>query len=423
MSQATGVARGEWRSGWPVVVASLAGFTLISFYTFSFGAFIGPIEEEFGWSRAQISIGLTLITVSAGLLTPLLGMLVDRWGPRRVGLPGAISYAATYGLLGLTTDNIWTWWGLWFLLSFTVIGIKPLVWTTAVASTFDRNRGFALAVALCGGGLTQAFAPSYSTWAIDTFGWRGAYPFLAISMGLVVFPILYWGLHSGADKAKSAQRQSGKPKAALYGMTAGQAFRTAQFVKLSVAAFLFTVAAIGIVPNLMPILISFEFGRTEAAAIAGVAGIASITGRLVTGALLDRFNPNLVAGVVVLLPVASCLLFIAAPGNTAIAILAVAIIGLSLGSEVDVMAFMTARQFGTANYGTIFGVISGLWAIATGTGPTLVNRIYDVTGGYELALELAIPLFVLTSILLFTLGRPPDFPISDGSASDKDAVT
>ena len=399
----------EWKTGWPVVVAGLAGFTLASFYTFSFGAFIGPLEEEFGWSRAEISIGLTIATFSAGLLTPLLGMVVDRWGPRRVGLPGVLAYAASYGILGLTTKNVWTWWGLWFLLSFTIIAIKPLVWTTAVASTFDRKRGVALAIALCGGGLSSAFAPSYSAWAIDMFGWRAAYPFLALTMGLSVFPFLYFGLRSGADKAKDTSQETQKAKVALYGVTVKQALHSAQFLELAAAAFFFTVAAIGIVPNLLPILTSFDFGRTEAAAIAGVAGIASIVGRLITGALLDRCKPNLVAGTVVLLPILSCLLLLWAPGDTAVAILAVMIIGLALGSEVDVMAFLSARQFGTLNYGTIFGIVSGLWAIATGIGPTIVNRIYDVTGGYELALQLVIPLFVLTSILLYTIGKPLPF--------------
>jgi MFS family permease len=407
-----GLADSEWRNGWPVVLASLAGFTLISFYTFSFGAFIAPIEQEFGWSRAQISIGLSVITISAGVLTPFLGWVVDRLGPRRVALPGAIAYALTYGLLGLTTENIWTWWGIWFLLSFTIIGIKPLVWTTAVASTFQRNRGLALAIALCGGGLASALGPSYSTWAIDTFGWRGAYPFLALSMGTVVIPIVFFGLHSGADKAKRAAKAgvTGASEAqALYGLGWKEAMLSWKFVMLATAAFIFTIAAIGIVPNLLPILVSFGFGRTEAAAIAGVAGISSIGGRLVTGYLLDRFNPNLVAAFVVLIPVVSCLLLVGYPGSTVIAIVAVAVVGVALGSEVDVMAFMTARQFGTRSYGTIFGVISGLWAIATGLGPTIANRIYDVTGGYELALELAIPLFVLTSLLMLALGRPPEF--------------
>ncbi|MCB2048369.1 MAG: MFS transporter [Novosphingobium sp.] len=414
------LADNEWRTGWPVIVASLAGLMLISFYTFSFGAFIGPIEQDTGWSRAQISIGLSIITITAGILTPALGWVVDRLGPRRVGLPGAISFALTYGLLGLTTDNVWTWWGIWLLLSFTIIGIKPLVWTTAVASTFHRNRGLALAIALCGNGLTQAFAPSLSNWAIGEFGWRGAYPFLAFSLGAVVIPILFFGLHSGADrrKRKDSQGQDADTAApALYGMLAREAFRTRRFYMLALAAFVFTLAAIGIVPNLMPILSSFGFGRTEAAAIAGVAGISSILGRIGTGWLLDRFNPNLVAGVVVLVPVVSCLLLVGNPGNATVAIVAVAIVGVALGSEVDVMAFMTARQFGTRSYGTIFGVISGLWAIATGLGPTIANRIYDVTGGYELALQLAIPCFVLTSALLLTLGKPPEFQQSSSNES------
>lgn len=409
----------EWRTGWPVVTASMVGFMLASFYTYSFGAFIGPIEEEFGWSRAQISIGLSVITMSAAILTPILGIVVDRLGPRRVGLPGAIAFAATYGVLGLTTDNIWSWWGLWLLLSFTIVGIKPLVWTTAVASTFKSNRGLALAIALCGGGLASAFAPSLSTWAISEFGWRMAYPVLALSIGALVIPILYFGLHSGADRAKlagSGKEAAAKARPALYGMSAKEAMRSWNFVKLSAAAFFFTVAALGIIPNLLPILVSFDFSRTEAAAIAGIAGLSSILGRLVTGFLLDRFNPNLIAAIAVLIPVISCVLLIAMPGNMIIAIVAVSIIGISLGSEVDIMAFMTARQFGTIAYGTIFGLVSALWALATGLGPTLVNRIYDVTGGYELALQAAIPLFVLTSILLLALGKPPAFEKAPTSA-------
>lgn len=411
-------ARREWAEGWTVAIAAMAGFALAATFTFSFGAFIAPLEAEFGWSRAEISLGLTVITLTGGLLSPPVGMLVDRWGPRRLGVPGCLAFAAFFGILGLTTENLWVWWGLWFSLAFVFIAIKPLIWTTAVASTFEKQRGLALALAMCGSGLASTFAPSLATWAIASFGWRLAFPIIGLIVGLCVFPILYFWLHSGADKAlaKNSKKEAGAARI-LYGLSAREAFRTLQFFKLALAAFVFTFAAIGIVPNLIPILTSFEITRTQAALIAGAAGLSSIGGRLVTGILLDRINPNIVAGVVVLLPIASCLLLLGAPGSIPIAFLAAVIIGVSLGSEVDVVAFMTARLFGTIAYGTIFGVMSGMWAIATGFGPTLVNLSYDITGGYELALEVAIPMFALTSLLLFTLGKPQDFEKPQAAAA------
>lgn len=421
--QTQGDARGEWAGGWKVIVAAMAGLGMASTFTFAFGAFILPLEEEFGWSRGDIALGMSIITLVGGLLSPPIGMLVDRWGPRRMGLPGALIFAVGYGTLGLTTGNIWVWWSLWFMLAFAFIFIKPLIWTTAVASTFDKQRGLALAVALCGNGLASTFVPSLATWAIATYGWRLAFPIIGTIVGVLVFPILYFFLHSGADRALARKKapvsddQPAEPKRELYGMTSQEAFRSASFYKIALGAFLFTVAAIGIVPNLIPILASFDISRGQAAAIAGAAGVSSIVGRLVTGVLLDRYNPNIIAGVVVLLPVASCLLLLGSPGDVMIAVLAAVIIGAALGSEVDVMAFMTARHFGTLRYGTIFGVISGLWAIATATGPFLVNRTYDLTGSYVIAIEAAIPLFVITSLLMFTLGRSPDFerPAQAGS--------
>lgn len=405
----------EWKRGWPVVIAAMSGFLLSAVFTFSIGAFIAPIEREFGWSRAEISLGVTVITITGALLTPPIGILVDRVGPRRLGVPGALVFAISYGILGLTTSDVRVWWALWFLLAFAFIFIKPLIWTTAVASTFDKGRGLALALALCGNGLASTFAPALATWAIATWGWRLAFPIIGLGLGLAAFPILYFFLHSGADDALGKRRKDAAPPRRLSGVSAREAFVSLTFVKLASAAFLFTIAAIGIVPNMIPILTSFGIGRMHAAQIAGAAGVASIGGRLVTGYLLDRINPSLVGGLIVLLPVASCLMLLGAPGSVPVAIAAALIFGLALGSEVDVIAFLTARQFGTLRYGTVFGIISALWAIATGIGPTMVNRIYDVTDSYVLALQGAIPLFAITALMLFTLGKPLRFEEADAS--------
>ena len=90
-------------------------------------------------------------------------------------------------------------------------------------------------------------------------------------------------------------------------------------------------------------------------------------------------------------------------------VLAVAIMGLSLGAEMDVIAFLTARHFGMARYGTIFGTVSALWSFAVSVGPILANHVYDRTGTYDLALWIFLPLFLIASLSLLTLGKFPDY--------------
>ncbi len=400
-------ARQEWAENWPLALACLIGFMVPAMFLYTLGAFIGPLEEEFGWSRGEITSGFSLMMIATGLGTPLLGIFVDKWGPRRIALPGAMLAVASFSLIALATPSLFVWWGIWLLMAAAAVSVQTPLWTTAIAANFDKSRGLALAVALCGSGLASATLPLLGIWVIDNYGWRLAPPVIAAALAAIVFPILYLGLHSNADKPRGERQiKAAEPAVPLTGVSAKEAIRTLRFAKLAFAAFFFSICALGLVPNLIPILTSFEFGRAEAAGIAGVVGISSIVGRLTTGHLMDRFDANFVGGACVLLPIASCVLLLTIPGSEPMAVLAVVLLGLALGAEVDVIAFLTSRQFGTASYGTIFGVIAALYSLAAASGPFLVSLVYDLTGAYELALRLAIPLFVLTSIALFTLGKP-----------------
>ena len=110
-----------------------------------------------------------------------------------------------------------------------------------------------------------------------------------------------------------------------------------------------------------------------------------------------------------IVPVFSSLLILAFPGSVPVASAAVLILGLSLGAELDCVAYLTTRHFGMKAFGTIFGVISGILAFATGLGPFLVNLGYDLTGGYTITLQAYVPLSLLASALFFSLGRYPQF--------------
>jgi len=272
-----------------------------------------------------------------------------------------------------------------------------------------------MAVALCGSSASALIMPLLSTLVIDAYGWRAAVPIINGTVALVVLPILWWGLHSRADEKRRDEKHADEtaPLHAARVLTGVTNVRDAlfswQFFKIAGAASLFTAIGIGLVTSMVPVMTSLGFPRAEAAAIAGLVGLASFIGRISTGFLIDRFNSDIVAGTLVLFPVISCLLLLNVDGSVMIASIAVFLLGLSLGAEVDVVAYLAAEKFGTARYGTIFGFINAGWFLATAIGPLLISLSYDMNGNYEQVIKIGIPLFLIVSLLLYTVGKPLPF--------------
>lgn len=401
-------AAAEWKRGWPVVLAGALGIGVASVSVYAVGIFIEPLEKEFGWSRAQISSGQTVVSLMGALLAPFMGMAIDRFGPRRIGVIGVIAYCAALAAFSLTGPSIWTWWGLWGLLGAAAMFIKPTVWTAGVSSMFSTGRGMALSVMLCGTGLGSSLTPIVSNWLINAYGWRTAFVGLGLFWGLLVIPPIFFLFTSAKDRHRTGATQS-VPVQHLTGVTARQGFLSLTFLRLAIAAFVTTLVIVSFTINLVPILSSQGIDRAEAAGIAGIIGLATVTGRLTGGYLLDRVNGGLVGGVSVALPIISCALLLTFPGNVSVAMAAVLVLGLSLGVELDAVAYLSTRHFGMRNFGLLFGTISGMLALATGLGPLLVSLVYDNTGSYQPALIAYIPGCVLASAMFLTLGRYPVF--------------
>ncbi|HEX7821992.1 MAG TPA: MFS transporter, partial [Sphingobium sp.] len=139
-SEREGAAR-EWGAHWPTVLVSAIGMSYTAIYVYASGPLIQPLEQEYGWSRTMISSGIPVATTIAALLGPIMGWVIDRFGSRRIAIPGIILYWTGFATLSLTSPSIWSWWLLWGLVGFCGLGIKPALWTTAVASLFSRSRG------------------------------------------------------------------------------------------------------------------------------------------------------------------------------------------------------------------------------------------------------------------------------------------
>ncbi len=404
-----GPAMAEWRQHWKVVAAAGAGISLATVHAYSIGVMIAPLEKEFGWSRAEISSGPSVAATIGGLFSPFMGLAIDKFGARRIGVFGVFAVCAALMGLSTTTNNIWTWWSLWIVVAAATLFAKPTVWAAGVSSLFDSGRGFALAATLSASGLGSALSPLIAYHLIEHFGWRGAYIGLALIWGFIAIPLVLLFFTSASDRRRTDKSAIVSKRAIGPGLTPKQGLTSFVFLKLCIAAVALSIAATSCMTNIVPILSFTGIGRATAVEIAGVAGISTVIGRLSGGLLLDRFNAGRVAAVCAASPILSCLLLIAFPGNVPASIAAVFILGVAFGSEYDAVAYLTSRLFGMRSFGTLFGTIMGLLIFAGGQGPLLANFVYDRTGSYFPVLWGFIPIALLSSTLFLCLGPYPSF--------------
>lgn len=399
-------ARTEWRKSWTVVATSLLGFSISSVHITTTGLFLQPIERETGWARSEVSAGLTIVAVVSVVLAPFVGILIDRLGSRPVGIFGTALYCAAIASLAATGGSIWYWWGGWLIVALGSVCVKPTVWTTAVASHFNTGRGLAIAVALCGAGTSQMFLPYLTNHLLADFGWRATYISFGLVAAVIALPLLYaYFTDARSLSPKRTAEASSRPAAA--GISLREGFRSRAFVFLSISVLSATTGIIGLMVHFVPMVTGAGLSRPSAAAAVGFVGLFSIIGRLTCGFLLDRFDARLIAAVSFVWPALACVLLLNYSGSTTGALLIAAVIGLSLGAEVDVAAYLATRYFGLRNFGTLFGTIAGLISLGGGLGPLIASAAYDLTGGYA-ALQLAfVPLFLVNGVLVAALGPYP----------------
>ena len=405
-----GNAVAEWRASWAVVLAASAGAAMSAIGSYSTSLFFEPLERAFGWSRVEISSVHLFGAAAAILLAPAMGHMVDRLGARRVGILAILAVTLGFSSLGLTGPSIWHWRGLWVMLALIAVLHQPMVWSSAVAGFFSSGRGFALAVTLSGTSICSVITPPLTVWLIDQYGWRLAFPGLALCWAVIVLPLVLLFFTSATDKAR---KQGVLPATTAAHGNFFAAFRreamTPKFLQLLAAGFAIAVVVVSVALTIVPILSANGIARGTAAGIAALLGIASICGRLTIGLLLDRYSGRVIAGVAVCLPILGSLVLIGAPGSVPAAMVAVAIFGLALGAELDILAYLTSRYFKVESFAMLFGTVGSFVGLAGALGPVMLNAVYDATHSYQLALWAIVPVCLVSAALFLTLGPYPVF--------------
>ncbi|GGD79390.1 MFS transporter [Croceicoccus mobilis] len=401
----------ELRMRWPIILAAALGVAIgttgIPYYTL--GVFIKPLEAEFGWSRSQIGLGAFFLHSGTFLLSPFLGGIVDRHGPRGIALTSLVGLGIGLALLAASGPSLLSYYAAWIAVAMLGCGTTPLTWTRMIGQNFQRARGLALGMALAGTGFASIFGPRFCAYLIEEFGWRAAYQLIALAAVFLILPAVAYCSRK-ADKGPGSGN-----RAELAGVTLRQAVRTRHFALIATGIFCVILAQAGSMVHLVPMLSDRGLDAGEAASMAGLMGFAVITGRLLVGALIDRFHAPRVAVCFVPLPAISMAIMLMGTGHYE-TVLAILLIGLAAGAEVDLMAYLVSRYFGMRHYGVIYGVNLSIFALGAGIGPSLAGLSFDRTGSYDQAMVAAIAMFLIGATLIGSLGRYPELPGRDGKS-------
>lgn len=398
--------------GWWILASCAAGLGLVNGMSFwSFGLFIQPVEDEFGWSRADVSLGVSISLLVAGLTAPLIGQLVDRRGPRIAIVIGAVCTAATYVLLA-TTETLWQW-NLYMALNGLARHLIFLIPFMALTSRwFDRRRS--LAVGISGSGLMAGgmIMVPVMRFAIDRLDWDGAFLFIALLTVLIYIPLAVFVIRDNpsdmgesADGDASTERTDGG-QPVMMGLTLAESMRTALFWIFLVALMLFTAGMTTWIVHAVPFYESVGLSPAWAAALTSLTAGIGIFTRLAAGHLADRL-PRLeygATGVALLIAIALLVLLVSTSPIAITVFLVLFTIGFGGGGALMVTLLLT-RGFGVAHFGTIMGAVMIAESVGMLVGPTAAGAIFDSTGSYTWALVMLLGTFAVAAALFWLSSR------------------
>ena len=378
------------------------GVAAIPFYTL--GVFAGPVTDATGWTMQQYQTAFTFI-IAGTLFGPVFGHFCDRFGARPVAILSTIAFALSLASLGFAAGlGLYVFYAAWAIMAIVGQGTGPVIWTHVIGHNFGKNRGLAFGIVLAGSGVFAAVGPTLVSRLIALWGVNAAYAALGAIVMLVAFPLVAIFLRVANQQSVSPEPDQGPFD--LEGLTLKAALRNYRFYLIAASFFIIAFGVAGLISNMIPILRTSGLSLQEASQLIGLIGVSVIGGRLIIGAMLDRFWAPTVAVFALICPAIACLLLLddVNSWNAAIAIL---LVGFAAGAEFDIVAFLATKYFGLKAYGKIYGLLYIALFVGAAFAPPIFGMVLDKQGSYRsvlLVFSVAIPVAALS---LLALGAYP----------------
>lgn len=373
---------------WNLLASGLIFGTTASLTIFALGALYAPLEQEFGWSRGQVSTMLAVSFGVAAILSPLFGKLLDTFGAPRVIAVSSIILTAGMVLFAMVTE-FWQLAVCLIIIAAGRLGTTNLVVNSMIVTWFKRQRGLAMGLTRIGLSIGTIVGVPATAAIVIGYGWRNALLVNATVILLISLPLALFvlkrhpkdmGLNPDGDPDPEPTLQFNlppeRPSLALQA-----AAKTPTFWAISLAMIFFFFAEASLALHAQPFLMSRGVEYQMAATVGGAIPAAYLLGGLLLGPIADRGSARIVLACSFFVMSASyVLLWIVAP--TPFVWVFVPIFGICAGSILSIYATFIADLFGVASFGAILGVISMLSTVGVVVGPSLAGILFDVTGSY-----------------------------------------
>lgn len=377
---------------------------------YSFGEFVEPLQEKFGWSQTQINFSLAFAFVS-GLLAPFIGRVSDRYGTRRVMFASLMVIALGFALRPLISE-LWHWYLFSALVYAGFPGATVLPSGKMVGIWFPETRGRVMGAVTAGNNFGGITMPVLAATIISFATWEWAYIGFAAIMVVLALVALKIIQESPEDVEKARLKSGRGPlpeggRGAREGMDLQSAMRTSAFwlVLIGLTSAMFTYQ--GVLTQLRQ-----HFGEngfepalaTSAVTIIAAMGIGS---KLAFGRSTERFSARKATAVSVALQAGGVALMIA-PGNAVVLWAGIIVFGLGFGGLGALIVLVVQETFGLREFGSLMGIFQMASIISIAGGPWLAGAIHDSTGSYDVAFGVVIGIFILGVVALL-LARQPDW--------------
>lgn len=390
--------RGRW---WIVAASAIALiFSSGSIQLFSASLFIKPITADLGLGRGTLSTAFGINFILSAIATPIFGRLIDQRGVRALMLPTITLYAVATAALALLPASIPVIFAMFALVGVFGVAQTPTPYSKVVSWWFDRRRGLALGFTLAGTGLGTIIVPQVSAFLMTHFDWRIGY--LGLGCAVLIFGLIPNALiirePPGVERAKAAGTTPDVP-----GLTFTQARVAWRYWVLSAAFFLAATVINGSLVHVVPMLTDRGIPIGVAIAALSATGAALIVGRVCTGWLSDRvFAPYIGVGFMLFPMFGIAVLGFGFGGISPV--IGTICLGVGIGAEIDLMAFLVGRYFGLRQFGTLYGVMFAIAILGNAAGSNLLGWSFQFFNSYGPALILFEGLLVVAGFCFLGLG-------------------